>query len=150
MKRFEFRLHRVLDLRRQQAEAERARLESLVAAAARLSEEIRSLGTQLDQARAHVRHAPSSAGEDFLALAHFESHIHRRTDALEKRSQQLAQEVAAQRARVVEANRKLKLLEKLESRRRSEWQAECNKELESAAAEAHLARLIADRRHSTL
>ena len=150
MKRFEFRLHRVLDLRRQQAEAERAHLENLQTALELIAQEIRSLAKQLDQARAHVRHAPSSAGDDFVALSHFESHIQRRTASLDQRRAQLTQQIAGQRARVLEAERKLKLLERLEARHRSEWVAAHDKELEAAAAESHLGRLLANRRPSVV
>lgn len=148
MKRFQFRLHRVLDLRRQQAETERTHLHSLLAALEQLAEQIRSLGRQLEQARAHVRHAPSSAGDDYIALSHFEAHIQRRTVALVQRREQLTHQVAQQRAHVLEAERKLKLLEKLEARQLSEWTVGRDKELETVAAESHLARLLADRRAS--
>ena len=148
MKRFEFRLQRVLDLRRQQAEAERAHLRSLLNACERLGHEIHSLDVQLHDARAHVRHAPSSAGEDYIALSYFESHVQRRTTTLETRRQQLHQQIAEQRVRLLEAERKLKLLEKLEARRRSEWSVEHDKEIETLSAESHLARLLSERRHS--
>lgn len=148
MKRFEFRLQRVLDLRRQQAEAGRAHLRSLLTAYERLGHEIRSLDTQLQEARAHVRHAPSSAGEDYITLSYFESHLQRRTTAIETRRQQLNRQIAEQRAHLLEAERKLKLLEKLEARRRTEWSVEHDKEIETISAESHLARLQSYRRHS--
>lgn len=148
MKRFEFRLQRVLDLRRQQAEKERAHLRNLLAGLDRLATDIRSLDTQLHEARAHVRHAPSSAGEDYIALSYFESHVQRRTSALETRRQQLQHQIGEQRAHLIEAERKLKLLEKLETRRRAEWTAERDRELETLGAESHLARLQAVRRQS--
>jgi flagellar export protein FliJ len=147
MKRFQFRLQRVLDLRRQQAESERTHLRNLLAAFELLEGEIRSLATQLEQARAHVRHAPSSAGEDYIALSYFEGHVQRRGAMLGTRRQQLERQIVEQRAHVLETERKLKLLERLEARRRSEWTAEHDKELEAIGADAHLARL---RRHSTV
>jgi flagellar export protein FliJ len=148
MKRFEFRLRRVLDLRRQHAEAERAQLQNLLGASHRLSDDIRGLATQLNEARAHVRHAPSAGGDDYIALAHFESHIQRRTAALETRRQQVLQQIVKQRANVLEADRKLKLLQKLEARHHGEWVATRDKELEALAADSHMARLASNRRHS--
>jgi len=150
VKRFEFRLQRVLDLRRQQAEKERVHLRNLLAALDRLGSDLRSLDTQLHEARAHVRHAPSSAGEDYIALSYFESHVQRRSATLEARRQQLQGQIAEQRSHLLEAERKLKLLEKLEARRRSEWTSEHDKELETLGAESHLARLQSLRRHSTV
>jgi len=150
VKRFEFRLQRVLDLRRQQAETERAHLRNLLTARERLEQEIRSLDAQLHDARAHIRHAPSSAGEDYIALSYFEAHVQRRTAALTTRGMQLHRQIAEQRAHLLEAERKLKLLEKLEARRRSEWTVEHDKELETLGAESHLARLQSYRRQSTV
>ncbi len=148
MKRFEFRLQRVLDLRRQLADVERMQLENLAAASERLRAEIRSLASQLDEARLHVRHAPSSGGEDYIALSHFERHIERRTAALEARRNDLLQQIDKQRAVVVEADRKVKLLENLEARHRGEWDLAHDRELEMLATESHLARLAANRRSS--
>lgn len=148
MKRFQFQLQRVLDLRRQQAEAARALLRNLLTAVERLEQETRSLAIQLDDARAHVRHAPSSAGEDYIALSYFEAHLQRRTAMLETRRQQLHRQMVEQRAHLLEAERKLKLLEKLEARRRLEWTAERDKELETLGAESHLTRLHSYHRRS--
>lgn len=148
MKRFEFRLHRVLDLRRQHADAERAQLENLATAAERLAAEMRSLDRELEEVRSHVRHAPSAAGEDYLALSHFERHIDRRTASVENRRKEVLQQIEKQRAVVLEADRKVKLLQKLEARHRSEWVAAHDKELDALAAESHLARLVSKRRHS--
>lgn len=148
MKRFQFRLQRVLDLRRQQAEAERTHFRNLLAAFELLEGELRSLATQLEEARAHVRHAPSSAGEDYIALSYFEGHVQRRSAVIQTRRQQLERQISEQRAHLLETERKLKLLERLEERRRSEWAAERDKELETISAEAHLARLQSFRRHS--
>lgn len=121
-----------------------------MAASHRLSEDIRRLGEQLDDARAHVRHAPSAAGEDYIALAHFEGHIGRRSAALETRRQQVLQQIAKQRAHVLEADRKLKLLEKLEARHHGEWIAARDKELDALASDSHLARLSSSRRYSSV
>lgn len=148
MKRFEFRLHRVLDLRRQHADAERMHLQNLVAASERLTAEIRTLVIQLDDARAHVRHAPSSAGEDYIALSHFERHIERRTATVEARRNELLQQIGKQRAVVIEADRKVKLLENLEARHRAEWTVAHDREIETLASESHLARLTSKRRPS--
>jgi flagellar protein FliJ len=150
MKRFQFRLQRVLDLRRQQAETERTHLRNLLAAFELLEGEIRSLAKQLEEARAHVRHAPSAAGEDYIALSYFENHVHRKAATLETRRKQLERQIADQRAHLLQTERKVKLLERLEARRRSEWTAERDKELETISAEAHLARLQAFRRHSVV
>ena len=141
VKRFESRLERVLQLRRQQVQAERTHLENVQAALDLIAQEIRSLHRQLEEARAHVRHAPSAAGEDHIALSHFESHIQRRVVSLDQRREQIAREVAEQRAKALQAERKLALAERLEGRKRS---------VPAAAGQSRVAAFLQNRRPSTV
>lgn len=148
MKKFEFRLRRVLDLRRQQAEVERARMQQLSALLNRIETEKINATGRMDAARAHVKHGPSSAGEDLIALSHYETHIINYRLKLDARKAEIAKQLADQRLKVSEAERKVKLLENLEARSLTEWTAANNKELEELAADAFTARLLSDRRES--
>src|ERR1039458_7519716 len=60
--------------------------------------------------------------------------------ALALRRMACEQQVAAQRQKVLEAQRQCRLLEKLEQRRHAEWRREADREMESLAAESFLAR----------
>ncbi len=139
MKHFEFRLKRVLDIRRQQLEAHRGRLSALIASLNSLEMERETLEKNAAEARASVR-GNAVTGSDLASLAHYESHIRRMCAALAKRRSEIEQQLKIEQDRTREAQRKVKLLEKLESKRRAEWQSGVDKELESLAADAHLAR----------
>jgi hypothetical protein len=60
--------------------------------------------------------------------------------SLDRRRVQSGEEILKQRARVVDANRRVKLLEKLKDRRLVEWRLAWQRETDSLASEAFLAR----------
>lgn len=139
MKRFEFRLHRVLALRRQQADVHLARVSAVLASLKALDEEKAALETDVAESRRSVRSA-TPTGSDLLSLARYEAHVRRRCSGIAKKKLELEQQLKTEQVKAREADRKVKLLEKLEAKRRSEWDAEASKELESLAADAHLSR----------
>lgn len=143
MKRFEFRLGRVLDFRREQAELERSRLESLLAQVLRIDQETNSLQSEAADARDQVARSASVSGEELSALSAFERHIRNRTTLLDQVRQETQLQVRRQQAIVVEAERKVKLLLKLRQRKLTSWTLEEQKELEVLAAESYLSRLAA-------
>jgi flagellar biosynthesis chaperone FliJ len=67
MKAFEFRLQRIADFRRQQADVAKARLQALLAEQQRLESEQRSLEEQRHEARNSVTAQSNLNGEDFFA-----------------------------------------------------------------------------------
>ena len=142
MKRFEFRLHRVLDLRRQQAEVHRHRLQMLIGKLKELEIEKAALEAKVAEARVSVRSAPVT-GNDLVSLAHYESHIRRRCSRIAEKRVDLERQLEAERHKTSEIQRKVKLLEKLEAKRRAEWESEANKELENLSADSYLSRLQA-------
>jgi flagellar export protein FliJ len=148
MKQFEFRLQRVLELRTQQADNERARLQSLSNGRARLTRDRDNLVQQRLRASAEVRSATSISGSDLCALASFDRYLQKRRTILDKQLGQLEQQIALQTAALREAERKVKLLDKLKQRRLADWTTERDKEMEAAAAESYLARFLNARRAS--
>lgn len=146
MKRFEFRLGRVLDFRREQAELERSRLENLLAQVQRIDHEKESLQSEAADARFQVTGSVSVAGEELFALSGFERHIRNRTALLDQMRQETQLQVRRQHAIVVEAERKVKLLLRLRQRKLTIWTRDEQKELEILAAESYLSRLAAARR----
>jgi flagellar export protein FliJ len=149
MKKFEFRLQRVLELRSQQVDIERARLQSLLNGRARLTRDRNHLVQQQVRAAADVRNATAISGSDLCALASYDRHLQKRKAILDKQLAQLEQQIAIQTVAVREAEKKVKLLEKLKQRKLGDWTAERDKELEIAAAESYLARFLGDRRTSS-
>lgn len=148
MKQFEFRLQRVLELRSQQADIERVRLQALSNGRARLARDRAGLVQQQVRAAADVRNSQSVSGSDLCALAAFERYIQKRRSVLDKQLAQIEEQITLQTSTLREAERKVKLLEKLRHRKLTEWTAECDKELELAAAESYLARFLSERRAS--
>ena len=87
-----------------------------------------------------VRESSAVEAGDLWALAAYRQRLIAERQALDQRRTACEREVAAQRQKVLEAQRQCRLLEKLEERRRTEWRLEADRELESLAAESHLAR----------
>jgi flagellar export protein FliJ len=141
MKAFEFRLQRILDFRLQQAEVERAGLQKLLAQLRQLDDEAHNLQNQILDARQDAERRPSLTGGDFLALAQFEGFVVRRTTFIDSQRQQLQPLIERQRAVTIEAERNVKLIERLRERKLREWAAARDKELDELAADSHLARL---------
>lgn len=149
MKRFEFTLARVLDVRRKQADIAVAHLTTLNSRLAALQQEELSVQQQLVAAQVAVKEAGASMGNDLAALARFGDHTRNRMANVQARRSSLRQEIATQTEAVVEADRAVKLLENLEQKQRAEWKAASDKELEALAADSHLALLLAGRRAKT-
>jgi flagellar protein FliJ len=146
MKAFEFRLQRILEFRLQQAEVERAQLQKLLAYLRQIEDEAQNLQGQIFDARQDAERQPALTGGDFLALAQFEAFVVRRTTFINGQKTQLQPQIERQRAATVEAERNVKLLERLRERKLKEWTAARDKELDELAADSHLARLSARQR----
>ena len=140
MKRFEFRLSRVLDFRRAQAELERSRLLGLLAGLQRIDKDAESLQRQAADARDQVARPGPVLGEELSALSGFERHIRNRRAILDGERHETQLRIRTQQASVIAAEQKVKLLLKLRQRRLARWTLEEQKELETVAAESHLAR----------
>jgi flagellar export protein FliJ len=140
MKRFEFRLHRVLDLRRQQADVHRHRLQMLMARLKELDVERAALEAKVAEARTSVRSSPVT-GNDLVSLAQYETHIRRRCVRIAEKRIELEKQLETERNKTREVERKVKLLEKLETKKRAEWETEANKELETLSADSYLSRM---------
>lgn len=140
MRAFRFPLQKALELRARQLDLEEAKFERAAAALAAVDREREILLSSVTAAEALVRGVAPVPGEDLAALGAFRV----RTGAEEKRiAQRRAKSEMAleeQRGVMLEARRRLRLMERLKERRHAEWSAEAAKELEEMAAESYLAR----------
>jgi hypothetical protein len=140
MRAFEFPLARALAWRLTQLELQENKLRQLAATV----EEMVLAAVRLDlvksRAEQTVRESSAVEAGDLWALAAYRQRLIAERQALDQRRTACEREVAAQRQKVLEAQRQCRLLEKLEERRRTEWRLEADRELESLAAESHLAR----------
>ena len=80
-------------------------------------------------------------GDALVLWAAFAARSHRRIQALEADAAEAEKALLLQMALMVEANRKLRLLENLKQNAQLQWTAEFNRELESFAGESYLFRL---------
>jgi flagellar export protein FliJ len=140
MKRFDFSLAKVRDYRRQQLELEEVRLQSLLGERLALELESSRLETEVRETRCSLMVTSSAESQDLTASDMYLRHL-----AAEKKRH--AAKVAEWQARavkqqqaVVEARRRVRLVEKLEARQFRVWKASADRELENLAAELYLAR----------
>ena len=138
MKRFEFRLARVRDLRKQQLEVEEAKLQSLMAERAALESELARIDAESGETRGAMR--GGWAALDLAAADRYLRHLASRKKAQERKIAEWHQRAMRQQQSVMEARRRLKLLQSLEEKRLAEWKAEADREQESLSAELYLAR----------
>jgi len=139
MKAFDFRLEPVLELRRRQLDLEEDRLRRLAAAVSELDRTRAELEATAIRAEAQVRAWSPLAGRDLAALAAFRTHVQSQEQKLALRRAECRQQLEAQKAAMLEARRRYRLLERLRERQFAEWRAASDREAEQFATECHLA-----------
>ncbi len=140
MNSFRFPLQKVLDWRRTQLELEEANFRKQMAAVAELDRQAAEIEAAGRRTEALVRTWNPVAGTDLEALDRYRQYVKTRELEMQVPRQDARRRLAAQQQVMLEARRRLRLLEKLKDRRRAEWQAAFDKELEEMAAESFLAR----------
>jgi flagellar export protein FliJ len=139
MQAFRFNLEKVLQLRETQLEVEEVRFKQQVAAVGALERELLDLDAAVAGAEMEVRRTNGMQGRDLAALASYRSGMQKRKQEVSARRQQSKMALEKQQAIMLEARRRCRLLERLRDRRRKEWQAACDRELEEGAQESFLA-----------
>jgi flagellar export protein FliJ len=141
MTSFRFRLEKVLDWRRQQMELEEAGFKRQSTAIAEMDGACAALEASGIRAELEVRAWKPLAGNDLAALAGFRLHTRRQEQEIARLRAEAQKKLEAQKATLLEARRRCRLLERLRERRLAEWQTACDRELEELAAESYLAGL---------
>lgn len=140
MQNFRFPLDRVLSWRQKQLEGEQARLVLLVAEQERLEATRLAILAAWEWAGRQMLAAGSMDGSDIAALGGYRARLEREREANERQQKDARERIVGQRMRVVEACRRVRLLEKLRLRKLDEWRVAWNREIENFAGEAFLAR----------
>jgi flagellar protein FliJ len=148
MKAFAFDLQRILEFRRQQSGLERSRFQRFLAQFQLWEDEQLSLKAQNEEARADVRRLCVVEGQHLASLASFQRHIERRLQEVDRLKAGLMPQIEQQRLMVIEADHKVKLLERLREQKHREWIARRDKQTDELAADSYVARLSALRRES--
>lgn len=143
MKAFHFRLDQVLKWRSSQVDVEKGRLAVALARSAELRRHVNDLETQLLRG-ARGYHA-GTTGDELGAWGAFYKTTRKQIVGLEAEAQEAETALAACRASLVEADRRLRLLQNLRHLRHDRWIADWNRELEAFAAESFLAKLLLEK-----
>lgn len=141
MKRFVFSYERVRRFREQQAEIEEARLAALYGERDRLESEQRALTAERAAAEWTVLGARQLSGAEFATLAQYRVASDIRRGRIAEKQDDVRRRVAVQLAVVTEARRRVKLLDHLKDKALAEWQRAADHEIETTAADLHLAKL---------
>jgi hypothetical protein len=139
MNAFRFRLDRVLEWRRTQLELEENNFRRETAALAALDRVRAELEAAGVKAEVQVRQSRTITGRELAALGEFRLLVRSREADIARQRAERVKSLAAQRAVLLEAQRRCHLLERLKERRLEEWRLAGNKETEDLASETYLA-----------
>jgi hypothetical protein len=140
MNSFRFPLQKVLDWRHTQLELEEARFKQQLAALAALDRERAGWEAAGIKAEIQVRDWTPLAGRDLTALGNFRLNVKQRESEIDTRRLECRKSLEAQQGAMMEARRRCRLLERLQNRKRAEWQSARDHELEQLASESFLAK----------
>jgi flagellar export protein FliJ len=146
MRSFKFSLERVLGWRRIELRTEEARLAPLVAESCRLSVAHLAIIGAHERAQRDLLSSGPVDGAQLEALARYRTRLEKQKTVVEQKAQLCREQIAAQQVRIIEAQRRARLLEKLRGRRLEEWRVAGEREMENFAGEAFLARWQPHRR----
>jgi hypothetical protein len=142
MRAFRFPLEKVLAWRHLQMRAEEEKLAVLQQHLELLTRRANALASAEINSKLAVLKAPLVQGSELHALTAFQARIKKERAVLLADKLQCEKRIAAQRARLLKTRKDFRVLEKLRERRMEAWTYAFNQEVENAAAEAHISRLI--------
>lgn len=135
MKAFRFNLERVLALRETEAKAEEAKLQQLYADRARMEAERDTLIASFEGSAAAIQTQSVVNPSELTMLGAYKLRVEQEKKQLTAKLIAHEQLIAKQQKRVVEARARVRLMEKLREKRKAEWQAAADRELEELAAD---------------
>ncbi len=140
MRNFRFSLEKILSWRGMELQAEESRLAALFAERARLDAARADIRAASERAANRMFEAKAVDGIELQSLEGYRRRMEKELIAVDRQRAQSGEEILKQRARVVDAHRRVRLLEKLKGRRLGEWRLDWQRETDSLASEAFLAR----------
>jgi hypothetical protein len=140
MKKFHFTLAAALKLRESQLQAERTKLQQLFAGEQSLKDAVASLAVDRREAADFIQNSASVNATDLRALSTFSLGADARATFLRTEMARQAKSIHEQKARVMQAERKVRLLAKLREKKFEAWTQEVNREIEQAAQESWLSK----------
>jgi NADH dehydrogenase/NADH:ubiquinone oxidoreductase subunit G len=142
MKAFRFPLEKVLGWRHLQMRSEEEKLAALQQHLELLTRRANALASAEINSKLAVLKAPLVQGSELHALTAFQARVKKERMALAAEKAQFEKRIVAQRARLLKTRKDFRVLERLRERRMEAWTYSYNQEVENAAAEAHISKLI--------
>jgi hypothetical protein len=139
MKKFEFRLGAVLRWRDAQLQLERAKLQKLLSEEGLLKSNLQRLLEERRTASSEMQFARSLQASELRALSVYLIGADARAHLLREQIARCAGPIQKQRRQVLEAERNVRLLEKLKDDGYSEWKHAFEQEIQLGAEESWLA-----------
>ncbi len=140
MKRFSFTLERVRQWREEQVSVEQVKLERLHEERLGIDARIAALEREKSANESSVLGGLLVDAVDLQSLDRFRHHTRTLQAQLRVERDGCDTRIAAQRTRVIEAQRNARLLDKVKERKLKIWQLAFEKEIDEQAAESHLAK----------
>lgn len=131
MKAFQFQLGRILHIRVAQERTEQQKLDQVRSAKAGIEAEIAALDQSVVDSQQRLRAETTVYAAELLQLRAYERSVQRVREQLVQRLAEQERIVRAQSEALLLAKRNVKLLERLRDKRRTEWLAEADRELEA-------------------
>jgi flagellar biosynthesis chaperone FliJ len=124
--------------REQQSEKERNELERLHAVRSDLRDQRTALELEHQAMRSHLDPDSSLASHELLALATYVSALQTRSAQIRDDETACDANIAEQRTKCIDADRQVRVFEKLKEKRRVEWERELHREVEETATTSFL------------
>jgi len=148
--KFEFPLIRVVKWYDQKLSIEKMALLRLLKELLDLEQHLSDLRRQATESRMTLQDASVVTGHELQALGRFVQQLDQQRDQLQPARAHLLARVEQQRQRVVAHHQRIKLIENLEARRKSEWFVELSKEEDALASDLFLAKLARQARDGNI
>jgi hypothetical protein len=143
VKQFSFPLEGALKIRRTQLEIERARTETLARAVTDLDRAGALLQNAKMESKTWISQTKPLDSSMISTVPEFDQFTRRQIAKVQLRKNEVLAKLTVQKSKAVEANQRVKLIERLREKRLAEWVSSMQKEQETFAADAHLARWTA-------
>ena len=145
MTTFRFRLQRVLDYRRVQFQVTQAEYQRASARLHGIQAQQAALAARKLETRNAFSSLPEVAGQDLAPLPGWYNWTVRANDYLNQIERAATKEMQTRRHAVLQAQQKVRLMEKLLEKRHGEWQAAFDREMEELAADSTNSRYARER-----
>jgi flagellar export protein FliJ len=138
MKKFSFPLERVMQWRSVEAQIAEGELQRLLGDLLRIQTSIEDLANEFRRASEAVMNSQKTTGADLRALDAFRAAVTTQATRLAAEEVECNGRIEAERKKLVQTRRNLRLLELLKQKRVAVWRADSERTLQNEADELHL------------